>query len=597
MRERSFSNKQMQEDPQDELFDKSPQIASVFRDPKFRFRKAIETLESYAKLAEPNSLHLFDLKIARGEGLKKFIYLAKDLFSSSLSSKLREQSAQQMQNVKSEVLKALEDVSRFHPVIRKKQTEDAKNLTQRALATLSCFTKEEEAKQGQDSVWHKRLLKFLIKRNQKEENIKNITFPLEANRLTQSLRVNDAGVIRLRSIFESRGITLPLSERETDAFRMKAISLLKKEPNLFPTIKEAMSAIRNTPIYTTSSPCEPENESLSTIINLEQKLSPFPGEIVILRGSFKRDPKSLAPSLPITDSFEMKRESVQSGFPAPSQSTGWSLADPLFPASPLMPIAPFLTDLNKKKEEIARAFTCRLEPLETARVIARKKSKAVRENTKEFLKAHCTLAKTLFNASSRTRPCKETIEAIDCYFSSLETAESPFDLLAELYLNVNQLFIEAPHAALIELWTAEKCPELYDANPKKRMKAAKEIALHELFLAAKKADHSLENGPQKNFGKRIGWMLGKASINIYLQYFSERLESPPPQLSEFEKKLQTAAIREQISFIKEIEKETEETSHHFETLKRSLTQHIELFQKEICDPFCAILENYYLSRF
>lgn len=130
--------------------------------------------------------------------------------------------------------------------------------------------------------WHSRFLKFFKKNSLLNSHIVHIE--------TKSFH----------SEMATRLGSQKITEREIDAFRMKAITLIKNHDVTFPSVAEALKTIKNTPIYATY---EHENEA---IVILEQRLSPFPGETIILKGSFKRDPKSLVSTIPIN--FELTKK-------------------------------------------------------------------------------------------------------------------------------------------------------------------------------------------------------------------------------------------------------------------------------------------------
>lgn len=130
----------------------------------------------------------------------------------------------------------------------------------------------------------------------------------------------------LPSLIEKKSSTVsedPIapSTQEIDAFRMKAITLLKHHEVRFTSIAEQLKIIREVPILLIDPP--PYAKSIShSIITMQQTLSPLPGETIELKGAFKRHHSQ---SIPIPESFHLASRSAQTGFPHPSQYTGWSL--------------------------------------------------------------------------------------------------------------------------------------------------------------------------------------------------------------------------------------------------------------------------------
>lgn len=101
--------------------------------------------------------------------------------------------------------------------------------------------------------------------------------------------------------------------QEADAFRMKAISLLRPH-GLFDTIQEKISSIQLAPLHRQTN----ENQ-----ITLSQVLHPFPGERIELRGTFLRVDNR---TIPVANSFELQRISHVTGFPHPAQNIGWAFS-------------------------------------------------------------------------------------------------------------------------------------------------------------------------------------------------------------------------------------------------------------------------------
>jgi len=85
-----------------------------------------------------------------------------------------------------------------------------------------------------------------------------------------------------------------LTFQEKDAFHMKALSLLK---NHYPSITKALESIKNTPIQTHAS-------KFQDTITLSQKITPFPGTTLIVKGTFKRSSKGRPK--PISQSFALE---------------------------------------------------------------------------------------------------------------------------------------------------------------------------------------------------------------------------------------------------------------------------------------------------
>jgi hypothetical protein len=590
----------MSKDYIEEIIEKKPLRPFIFRDPKLRLKAALETLEAFTKENSLDGIPPMPTLLKEGNGLGKIIEFAKDFLAEAFSPTIREKNEIERKKVESDVLKALDDIKRFHPIISQKQSEESKHLAKRALATIRNYNEVFDSEKTQNSSWHKKLLKFLIKRSQNGLCAQSMKLPENTKDVVFSLESKNTRLDKLRLILETQRITTNLTEREEDAFRMKAISLIKNQPILFPSIRDTLQAIRQTPIYSAITSEEKQGDNSEPyIITLEQTLMPFPGEIVILRGSFKRDPSSLTPTMPITDSFEMTTTSIQTGFPYPSQNNGWALANPLIPMQPLRP-HDFgeLIVLLEKKEQIALAFINKTSLLEKSRKLCQLKDEAAKANKNEFILLHFKLIKSIFKASPRKLVPSNATEAVNDFFSWLENQESPFSSLSNVYRQINTLHIEECCHTLKEIWMNESEKKLYDADPKKRFRAAKSILLDQIDCASRKAEKMEYSKGVRDFIHIFGKILGIGSANIFLQFFSESLECAPPQLSRFERALQSAALFQQENFIAELEEDEMDQNYIFTHLAKSLNSEIELFQSsENHHSMCRNIEKYYISRF
>jgi hypothetical protein len=205
--------------------------------------------------------------------------------------------------------------------------------------------------------------------------------------------------------------------QEADAFRMKAISLLRPH-GFFDTIQEKISSLQHAPLHKHS-----ENENQ---ITLSQVLQPFPGERIELRGSFLRKDNR---TIPVANSFELQRISHVTGFPHPAQHTGWA-----FPAA-------FLEDANPL--ETIRQSLMPGEPLrERAKDWVALKKRVFDRNKIEL----CGLLKSFVEALTNSSSAH-----IDSFFSHAVQRHDCYDFICITHAKVAETSnSESPYLSIIQ---------------------------------------------------------------------------------------------------------------------------------------------------
>lgn len=208
-----------------------------------------------------------------------------------------------------------------------------------------------------------------------------------------------------------------LSKQEADAFRMKAITLLRDNGIHFPTVSDQLQTIQRSPIIAKADP---------SFVSVFQSISTFPGETIELKGTFKRELKSKY-SIPVADSFKLSQQSHQTGFPHPSQHNGWALSERLIAKEPV----PGLEALLQKKKQLAEDLS-RCGPILTkAKGLLKQKRSTFESDKKRFIELHRQLALAIFNSAPvHVQTNKETIGS---FFDDLHDVHSPYDHLSEVY--------------------------------------------------------------------------------------------------------------------------------------------------------------------
>ena len=410
-----------------------------------------------------------------------------------------------------------------------------------------------------------------------------------------------------------------LTKQEEELFLMKTISLGKS--NMPSGLRNTLtSLIREAPIKTTLASPKSHEQSESdsaSIISLEQTITAFPGEKITVQGSFKRDARSPVPSVPIPDSFHVSTKSTQTGFPHPSQNTGWSLSNSLIPECPLrLDQLPLFDIIYEKKKKIASALLPEGSLNEKAKLLLKLKTEAFEKQVKTFLDQHQTLSQAIVDSA----PCSPMVsdqakEVLKAYFNFLKDREDAYDLLCQTYQVLNALFIDRPYDHLQSEWLEKHNPEIISRDPKASCQACMHILDNELDKSKEEVIAHIKNASGESeriileYLLSFGQIIGTASKAIILQQLSEKIGFPPLLLNDFEQKIQSCTYKQLLAFQEELEMDTNAQSDVFvakmqELLQHQLEREIILFKAESCDAITdratAItheLEFYYNARY
>lgn len=233
-----------------------------------RLVAALETLENFTKKNSKEPIaHVFHKNVPQGSTFHKILELGQCFIKTTLSEKARLTNDKKRLEEESQVLHALNEVKRFHPLVDKQ-------LAIRLSQAINEYNKIVERAKTTPNTWENRFLKFLYQKSRLSLS-RTHTFELKIDACNVSEKINP-------------NLTSRATDRELDAFRTKAISLLK-DRGIFPSVADILQSVRSEPINAI--------ESDSTI-TLQQKLS----ETVMIKGVFERYPGG---SRPISKSFEI----------------------------------------------------------------------------------------------------------------------------------------------------------------------------------------------------------------------------------------------------------------------------------------------------
>ena len=338
-------------------------------------------------------------------------------------------------------------------------------------------------------------------------------------------------------MINSKAVPVNLSKQYTELFHMKVLALLERYG--IATNPEARQAVKTSPILSAV-------EEDPAICTLSQTISLFPGQIVVVKGNSELDLQTQTICKLFPDTFSISLEWTQTGFPYPSQRTGWALANQLIPACHRPDLLGNLALFYQRKKGVVSELQPQGQLINKAKRLLNLKRQAFEQNKRECLQLHKELVQSVINAAPQDLLDNRSNEIVEGYFKELEDCSSPFERLSKTYQSINEHFIAKQQTQLIHTILNDLDDELQAINPTQRRASAESILESTL-----QQDYS-----ECKFVQCLGKIFGNASKKILLQYFSEDLAYEPPTLSSFEKGLQSAAFKHGQDFLDELESDT-----------------------------------------
>lgn len=589
---------------------------------------AIKNLEAFAEQNEQAEMLLVnDLEMMEGHLVaapKTTIKNTIDLIHCLFSDKSREEQFKKKSIVQHEILKSIDYLKSHYFMLEKFQTgtEAQKKLAGLAKDVINRYNAVIEHAKHPPETWGKRFARFLFQQSgltlddEIVHNPINLPTPLAQHFTHFTSMKAVAGQMskhKVSALSDSDEFSRKISgfasymqnkasttytptPQEADAFRMKAISMLQN-PTYSSLVRDAMV---KTPIQTT---IDSQNSKESEmIVSLRQVITPFPGEQLVITGSFLRKQSAHVTSVPITDSFHLSTHSTQTGFPHPLQHVGWALAHPLIPSYPhRLDLLPLFSPVYKQKQEVSHALLPKGTLIERAREIFKLKKEAFKENHCAYLGLLSTLSKAIAEAADH--PGYEDI--INRFYTIAETRKDAYEFVSQVHDTINQYFIINPYNKLYEEWgddhrDLEGALAIYNAD----VELTQHRLTEELLNSQNPQDQTI-----LKYTLLMGEILGPPARTIIFQYLSEKIKCAPPMLVLFEQLVQTAVYSQLLSFYNELQLNLEmDRSHNLSImhtyLKREIQSSIALFKTKTIDDLStnasAItneLEVYYNSRF
>ncbi|MCE5316385.1 MAG: hypothetical protein LLG04_03355 [Parachlamydia sp.] len=330
-----------------------------------------------------------------------------------------------------------------------------------------------------------------------------------------------------------------LSRQAIELFHMKAISLIEQHGLL--SNSDARNAMRKAHLQ---SQFDSDLDPSQCIVFCT--LTPFPGHMITVSGTFERDASKENPfALPKNNSFYLTLTCTHSGFPYPSQYTGWALPDlvPVFPHC--LEDLPLFKTFYQRKQDLAHHLQPNQEKVDFAKARYALKKETAENNKDEYLPLQRELCLAMAQAASPESISDHVKSVILHFFDKLKQVHHFFDYYAETLQLINDSFIVRPYAQLEATWLEKKSAPLVILGQEAE-KARQE------FLNQKNQAHSELETSTLDFILAMGSLLATPCHRILLQHFSET-RFPPPMLDDFEQKLQTALYRQLSAFLSEMD--------------------------------------------
>lgn len=400
---------------------------------------------------------------------------------------------------------------------------------------------------------------------------------------------------KIAAVRETVMPTSQVSRQTLELFYMKVIAMLERH-KLF-SVLEARQLVRKTPVRTSL-------DKQTQTLTLLQTYIPIPGQTVEVAGSFQRDSRTFAYSIPLPDTYQVSTSSTQTGFPHPLQHNGWALTDVLIPACPHRPEKLSLFPaIQLRKKNLALSLLPRGSHLERAQDSSKLRKQTFGQNKQEFLGLHKELAKTIIQAVSPRSISEEFIHPINDFHSRLHIQENAFEYLSDIYQHIMNVCVNKPWEVLNQSWLENCHPDLHSQDPNRRLQAAQAILKDTSKSSVDDWLSTTEMDPSAiNYCLIFVRILEKPLHDILLQHQSEVIGFAPPKLDQFSKKLQAALYLQLWEFLHEMDLDLQHVDMP-RRMRRLLEDDIQLFKASNVDMLhweaVAIvheLEAYYEAR-
>lgn len=550
---------------------------SSTKDRKIDLQAAIGKLEAFSREAS---------EIQQASPLQKTILLFREFIKSKIIV--------HEENKKKEVLQAIEIVNRERLLIQKMQsgTPEERKLADSFTKAIDTYNKSRKVKGTPEE---RNTLTRLLNRewHAPMQDLPKIDLPQQftVEYHYPKKPIIDGSKHKISLITSESPPSIHLSKQYTELFQMKALALLERYG--IASNAEARASVKNTPIV----PIFATDPSKCT---LEQTLTLFPGQTILVMGSSEWNHTTQSISRLFPETFSISLTSTQTGFPHPSQRAGWALANQLLPECPQrLDMLPNCKAFFETKKQVTFALLPNGKLVDKAKKLLKLKTEVFNTHKGVFIDMHKVFIKALIEASPSAQK-DHFLDITMAFFNELECQHAPYNLISNVHQKIWDSYIAKPHQALFQAAFKEMSPHPGHTENNHTTKQIFEEALrhskNEIALLRIHAASSYEKR-KLDYIECIGSIVGIAAEGIILQYLSEDLNFPPPTLSPFERMIQTMAYLQAEDFVQELFSDSVPNERAiYSQLSKQMMQDTLVLSNNVPLNFSNELAEYYHQR-
>lgn len=580
------------------------------QDPKIILQTAIEELDVFtqvesSRLEVGKNGRLFAAKESR---LERVVGLARCYIGPIFSEQMRKEQEKKLLELKKAILRA-RDIIQSHSILieRFQEGDEAqRKLAESALLAIQRYNaivvQDSHSSTAKTNIYNYERQRLLLDREIKGQQIElpyviSIKYDSHPNTHPAQKMLKELSQTLLTGAVKKTSQSLSPTPKKSmqfmiDTFHLKASGLI--ETHLQKTLAETVPLVkRTTP--------EIDEEGCDGLITMQQLIEVDAGHLILVTGRFQRNgsnSKFMAMPMPVPGSFRLTFELTHTGFPYPSQHTGWALVDKWIEAFPLRADqTPLFQKLNQRRKDLVHQLLFNQSFIQKARCHFKIKRDVFDQNRHIFLPLHRQLQQALRQNAFH----EKTSPFLEAFYHEAANAPSAFDLLVQTQQQILN-FIKQPIRALEEEWLGGISTPLRLGSPQEKFYAASLKLEQHLQQLQEEFDSST---PARYYILQQGLLLGKAFQSVGLQYQSEKMGFSPPFLNDFERDLQVCAFQQLTRFLDECEHRLDvvDPAQIKSDLLVAWSQDLQLFEssneEEHSLPLSIVneLERYFNSRF
>ncbi len=521
------------------------------QDPKTMLQTAIEDLDIFTqsealRLEVKEDGRLFAAKESR---LERVMSLARCYIGPLFSDQVKKKQEKRLNEIKKAILQARDIIQSHSPLLEKfkEGDESQRKWAESALLAIQRYNAivAPSSETMNSDVYNYELQQLLLDQEIKGQQIElphtiSIKYDSHPDAHPAHKMLRELSQVFRVGVSKTSTQSLTPTYKKTlqfmiDTFQMKAIRMMQKHVQY--SMAEIVSLVKQTPP-------EIDEESSTDIITMWQLIDA--GSLILVTGCFKRNaPSSKFMTMPILDSFR-SFPLTHSGFPYPSQHTGWALDDKWIEASPLrFDQVPLFHQLNQRRKRLVHQLIFDKTFIQKMRQHFKIKREIFDQNRHLFLPLHRQLQQALHQEISKDYNC-----LLDIFYQELACAPSAFDILVRTQQEFSEFFIQQPIKALEEEWLGVATTPLRIGSPQEKLQTAR-LRFEQHYQKIQEQFDSTH--VRHAYMMQQGLVLGQAFRSIGLQYQSEKMGFSPPLLNDFERKLQVCAFQQLLAFLNECE--------------------------------------------